>query len=69
MTVRNFADVVVFFGVMFSLIGHYGILSIGFGFLVSSALQGIFFLPISIRRYRLTANTAPPPLGTVAPPT
>jgi len=69
MTIRNLADVVVFFCVMFALIGHYGILSIGIGFLASSALQGIFFLPISIRRYRLTANVDPPPVGMTVPPT
>jgi hypothetical protein len=69
MTVRNLVDVVVFFCVMFALIGREGILSIGIGFLVSSALQGIFFLPISIRRYRLTTNTDPPTVGTFTSPT
>jgi O-antigen/teichoic acid export membrane protein len=63
MTIRNFVDVVIFFGVMFALIGRYGILSIGIGFLVSSAIQGIFFLPISIKRYRLTRNSEPPPIN------
>jgi len=66
MTIRNFVDAIVFFGVMFALIGRHGILSIGIGFLVSSALQGIFFLPISIRRYRLTTNTDPPAVATPA---
>jgi len=63
MTIRNFVDVVIFFGVMFALIGRYGILAIGIGFLVSSALQGIFFLPISIKRYRQTTNSEPPPVN------
>jgi hypothetical protein len=55
-----FVSAVVFFTVMLSLIGHFGILSIGIASLVSSGLQGIFFLPISIRRYRLTTNTDRP---------
>jgi O-antigen/teichoic acid export membrane protein len=68
MTVRNLVDVVVFFCVMFALIGHYGILSIGIGFLASSALQGIFFLPISIKRYRMTSNSDPPNTDSLGAP-
>ena len=60
MTLRMFVSAVVFFTVMLSLIGHFGILSIGIASLVSSGLQGIFFLPISIKRYRLTTNTDRP---------
>jgi O-antigen/teichoic acid export membrane protein len=61
MTIRNLVDSIIFFAVLFSLIGRYGIQSIGIGFLITSALQGMFFLPISIRRYRLTSNGDPPP--------
>ena len=64
MTIRNLVDSIIFFAVLFSLIGRYGIQSIGIGFLITSALQGMFFLPISIRRYRLTSNGDPPPSGT-----
>jgi O-antigen/teichoic acid export membrane protein len=56
LALRDVISVAVFFGVLFSLIGHHGILAIGVASLVTSALQGIFFLPISIRRYRLTSN-------------
>jgi len=60
MALRDLVSVVIYFGIVFSLIGRYGILSIGVASLVSSALQGIFFLPISIRRYRLTTNYETP---------
>jgi O-antigen/teichoic acid export membrane protein len=53
---RDVISVAVFFAVLFSLISQHGILAIGVASLVTSALQGIFFLPIAIRRYRLTSN-------------
>jgi len=56
LALRDVISVAVFFGVLFSLISRHGILAIGVASLVTSALQGIFFLPVSIRRYRLTAN-------------
>jgi O-antigen/teichoic acid export membrane protein len=60
MTLRQLVAAVVFFVVMFALIGRYGINSIGIASLVSSGLQGLFFLPITVRRYRLTTNSDPP---------
>jgi hypothetical protein len=56
MALRDFVTAIIYFSIIFIFIGHYGILSIGIATLVSSALQGIFFLPIAIRRYRLTTN-------------
>jgi O-antigen/teichoic acid export membrane protein len=56
LAMRDVASVAVFFAIMLSLIGQHGILAIGVAALITSALQGIFFLPISIRRYRLTSN-------------
>ncbi|HVA71040.1 MAG TPA: hypothetical protein VNF08_06930 [Acidimicrobiales bacterium] len=56
MALRDLVSVVIYFGIVLWLIGHRGILSIGIASLVSSTLQGIFFLPVSIRRYRLTTN-------------
>jgi len=53
----------IFFAVLFIFIGHFGILSIGIASLVSSGLQGIFLLPMSIRGYRMTANPGIPPSG------
>lgn len=69
MALRDLVNVIIYFGVVFLLIGRYGILSIGIASLVSSGLQGIFFLPISIRRYRSTTNTDPPPVDTLTSPT
>ncbi|HWD95588.1 MAG TPA: hypothetical protein VG246_04120 [Acidimicrobiales bacterium] len=60
MALRDLISAVIYFGVLFLLIGHFGIVSIGIASLVSSALLGIFFLPISFRRYRLTTNSSPP---------
>jgi O-antigen/teichoic acid export membrane protein len=60
MTLRALISAVIYFGIIFMLIGHHGIQSIGIASLVSSALQGIFFLPIAIRRYRLTTNFEAP---------
>ncbi len=56
MTIREFVSAGIYFAVLFSLIGKFGILSIGIASIVSSGLQGIFFLPSSIRRYRQTSN-------------
>jgi O-antigen/teichoic acid export membrane protein len=63
----EFASAAVYFGVLLSLMGHFGILSIGIAALVSSGLQGLFFLPPSIRRYRAIAHTDGPEGGTATP--
>jgi O-antigen/teichoic acid export membrane protein len=60
MALRDLISAGIYFAVLFLLIGHYGILSIGIASLVTSAMQGVFFLPISIRRYRLTTNYESP---------
>jgi len=57
---RELASVAIFFTVLLVLIGRYGINAIGIASLVSSGIQGIFFLPSSIKRYRLTSNSEPP---------
>lgn len=56
MAARQLVSGVIYFVVMLSLISRFGILATGIAALVSSGLQGIFFLPISIRRYRQTTN-------------
>ena len=64
---RELASSIVFFAVLFIFIGHLHLLAVGIASLVSSGLQGIFFLPIAIRRYRQTSDfdavelTAEPP--------
>jgi len=63
MTARDLVSVVIYFTIVFLLIGRLGIDAIGVASLVSSGLQGIFFLPISISRYRLSTNSTPEPDG------
>jgi O-antigen/teichoic acid export membrane protein len=60
MAARDCVTVVIYFAVVFSLIGRLGINAIGVGSLVSSGVLGIFFLPITIRRYGLTTNAPAP---------
>jgi O-antigen/teichoic acid export membrane protein len=60
MTARNLASSIVQLVLVFALIGHYGIEAIGIAALVNAAISVIVFLPISVRRYRMTAvHTAP----------
>jgi len=50
--VRQIISAIVFFTLLFALIGHLGINAIGVSLLIESGIQAIFFLPILIRRYR-----------------
>lgn len=63
MAIRDLISLTIFLGVMLALIGHFKIEAIGISSLISSGLQGIFFLPISIRRYRMTSNDPAPDTG------
>ena len=56
MALRGLISMIIYFIVLFSFIGHYGIFAIGIAAVVSSGLQGIFFLPIAISRYRRAAE-------------
>ena len=58
MTLRSLGVMVVDFTLIFMLIGHQGILSIGTASLVASILQALVFVPISIRRFRRTPLNA-----------
>jgi O-antigen/teichoic acid export membrane protein len=65
---RQLVSATIYFVVLFSFIGHVGILAVGFASLVSTGIQGIFFLPVSVRRYRMIGrsdtqrgSTGPPP--------
>ena len=53
---RELLSTVAYLSVLITVIGHFGILAVGIAALVCSALQGIFFLPILIRRYRLATE-------------
>lgn len=52
MSIREILSAAIFFAVLLALIGHLGIVAIGWASIVSSGLQGLFFLPITIRRIR-----------------
>jgi O-antigen/teichoic acid export membrane protein len=56
LAIRELVTWAVYFTILLLLISHFGILAIGIASLVSSGLQGLFFLPISIRRYRVGAR-------------
>ena len=58
MTARNLVGSLVQLVVVLLLIGHFGIVSIGIAALANSAISFSIFIPISIRRYRLTAVPA-----------
>ncbi len=60
LAVRDLVSAGLYFAILLTCIGHFGILAIGIASLVTSGLQGIFFLPLSIKRYRATAPTAVP---------
>jgi O-antigen/teichoic acid export membrane protein len=54
MTARNVASSLVFLALVYGLIGHLGINAIGVAMLANSAITFAIFLPISIRRYKMT---------------
>ena len=60
MTARNLGSSLVQLVLVFVLIGHFGIEAIGIAALVNAAITFVVFLPISVRRYRLTVvHTSP----------
>jgi len=59
--IRETVSALMFFGVLLALLGHFGILAIGIASLIESGIQGFFFLPILVRRYRVAVR------GNVAP--
>ncbi|HEV3266865.1 MAG TPA: hypothetical protein VGZ68_00505 [Acidimicrobiales bacterium] len=63
MTARNLGSSAVQLIVVLTLIGHFGIEAIGIAALVNAAITLIIFLPISIRRYQMTAFNAAPGAG------
>ncbi len=52
LTVREIASAALFFALLFTFIGRFGILSIGIISLFSSAVQAVLFLPLLMKRYR-----------------
>ena len=60
MTVRNLAASIIQLLAILLLIDSHGIEAIGIAALVNSAVTIIFFLPVSIRRYRQTPRIGGP---------
>lgn len=54
--VRELVSLVIYLGVLFILIGHFGILAAGIAAVASSGLQALFFLPILVRRFRIVMS-------------
>jgi Na+-driven multidrug efflux pump len=57
LTVRELVATIVLFVLIFVFIGHFGILAIGIASVIESGVQGVLFLPILIRRYRMMPPT------------
>lgn len=60
MAARDCASAAIYFAVVLVLIGRFGINAIGIASLVSSGVLAIVFIPITVRRYRLTTNSEVP---------
>jgi O-antigen/teichoic acid export membrane protein len=54
LALRDLVLAASFFTLLFTFIGHFGILAAGMATLTTSIFQLIFFLPIAITRYRQT---------------
>jgi O-antigen/teichoic acid export membrane protein len=52
LAVRQVVSSAVYFAVFLSLLSHFGILAAGIAALVQTGLEALFFLPMSIARYR-----------------
>jgi O-antigen/teichoic acid export membrane protein len=59
LAVRESLSAIVYFVLIFVLIGRHGILAIGIAQLVTSVLQGALFLPLLITRYRKMISEDP----------
>ena len=51
-TIREIASAIIYFVLIFTLIGSHGIMAIGIATFVRSLIEGALFLPLLIRRYR-----------------
>jgi O-antigen/teichoic acid export membrane protein len=59
LSIRELIGTGVYFLVLFTFLSRDGILAIGYASLASAGLQGLFFLPFSVHRYRQTRDFAP----------
>jgi len=54
LVLRELVNIAVYFSVLLALINRRGIEAIGIAALVSSGLQGLIFLPVTVKRFRQT---------------
>jgi O-antigen/teichoic acid export membrane protein len=52
LAVRDLISAGVYFALIFIFIGHFGILAVGIASIIMTGLQGVFFLPLLIKRFR-----------------
>jgi O-antigen/teichoic acid export membrane protein len=52
LVIRESVSAIVYFGLIFIFIGHFGIVAVGLAALISSVLEGLLFLPILVGSYR-----------------
>jgi O-antigen/teichoic acid export membrane protein len=52
LTFRGFVSTGVYFALVFVFLGHFRILAVGYAGLVETAIEGVLFLPLLIKRYR-----------------
>lgn len=56
LALRQGVTLVIFIVLLLSLVGHVGILAVGWASVISTGIQAIFVLPSTIRRFRTFAN-------------
>jgi hypothetical protein len=56
LALRDLVLAASFFTLLFTFIGHFGLLAAGMASLTTSIFQLIFFLPIAIKRYQQTGD-------------
>jgi O-antigen/teichoic acid export membrane protein len=56
LAVRDLVSAIVYFALIFTFIGHFGIVSVGIASVIQSALQLLFFVPPVAKRYRVSAR-------------
>jgi O-antigen/teichoic acid export membrane protein len=58
LAVRDLISAGVYFALIFIFIGHFGILAVGIASIIMTGLQGVFFLPLLIKRFRKIPRVA-----------
>ncbi len=56
LALRQGVTLVIFLGLLLTLVSHVGILAVGWASVISTGVQAIFVLPSTIRRYRILVH-------------